>query len=196
MQRSVSRVVFFGLALSAFACGGTSESQEATNEAPKTEEAKPAAAEKAAAAPDAAEMSASNMYKQRAERLVLAIDAGADAAKIVKMADGLTKAGLGMLPAMVEAHPACEGYLDAIAKAGPTLKDLPLEEIEKGYHEDGKLPEMPSAECYHGKDLVVHPATVAALGKAGLATPEDRAQAKAEIVEVLSHLGALDASEK
>jgi len=131
-------------------------------------------------------------YRIEAEALVAAIDAGKDAAEIGVLADGLTKTGLSMLPAMIEAHPVCKGYLDAISAVGPTLKDLPLDEIESGYHMDGKLPPMPSPECYHGKDLVVHPATVAALAKAGLATPEDRRSAKGEIVEVLGHLTAIE----
>ena len=66
-------------------------------------------------------------------------------------------------------------------------------EIETGYHADGKLPKTPSAECYHGKDLVVHPATVVALANAGLT---DREKAKAEITEVLGHLGAVEADAK
>ena len=131
-------------------------------------------------------------YRAEAEALVAAIDGGKDAAEIGVLADGLTKTGLSMLPAMIESHPVCKGYLDAISAVGPTLKDLPLAEIESGYHMDGKLPPMPSPECYHGKDLVVHPATVAALAKAGLATPEDRRSAKGEIVEVLGHLTAIE----
>ena len=96
-----------------------------------------------------------------------------------------------MLPAMMKAQPTCTEYLKAIQEVGSTLKDLPLAEIESGYHADGKLPKMPSEECYHGKDLVVHPATVAALAKGGLKTPEERQKAKIEIVEVLGHLGAI-----
>ena len=105
------------------------------------------------------------------------------------MADQLTSTGMGMLPAMMESHPACQEYLTAIQAVGTTLRDLSIEDIEVGYHADGKLPKMPSPECYHGKDLVVHPATVAALAKAGLAKPEDRERAKGELVEVLIHLG-------
>ena len=93
---------------------------------------------------------------------------------------------------MIDQHPECKAYLEAIVAVGPTLKDLPLEEIESGYHADGKLPKMPSGKCYHGKDLVVHPATVAALAKAGLATDKDRKQAKDEIAEVLGHLTAVE----
>ena len=131
-------------------------------------------------------------YRTEAEALVAAIDAGTGAAEIGALADALTTTGLSMLPAMIEAHPVCKEYLDAITAVGPTLKDLPLAEIESGYHMDGKLPPRPSPECYHGKDLVVHPATVAALAKAGLSTPEDRRSAKGEIVEVLGHLTAIE----
>ena len=85
-------------------------------------------------------------------------------------ANELTQTGLSMLPGLVEAYPDCKEYMDAIAAVGETLKDMPLEEIESGYHADGKLPKMPSADCYHGKVLVVHPATVSALAKAGLSS--------------------------
>ena len=190
MQGSVGRLAVCWVAIGLAACGGEPEVER---EAPIAEKATPAVVEKVVVESNAKDASPADRYKMRAERLVQAIDGDVEASRILKMADGLTKTGLSMLPAMVEAHPGCKDYLGAIAQAGPTLKDLPLEEIEKGYHEDGKLPEMPSAECYHGKDLVVHPATVAALAKVGFATAEDRAHAKAEIVEVLSHLGALDA---
>ena len=132
-------------------------------------------------------------YREQAEALVAAIDGGKDAAEIGQLADKLTKTGLAMLPALIEKHAECKAYLDAIIAVGDKLKDMPLDEIEAGYHADGKLPETPSAECYHGKDLVVHPATVVALVNAGLT---DREQAKAEITEVLGHLGAVEADAK
>ncbi len=131
-------------------------------------------------------------YREQALALVAAIDGDADAAAILALADALTATGLSMLPAMKAEHPVCAAYLDAITAVGATLKDLPLEEIESGYHSDGKLPPMPSAECYHGKDLVVHPATVAAMAKKGLNGPEDRRSAKGEIVEVMGHLTAIE----
>ena len=131
-------------------------------------------------------------YRTQAEALVVAIDDGKDAETILKLANELTQTGLSMLPGLVETYPDCKEYMDAIAAVGETLKDMPLEEIESGYHADGKLPKMPSADCYHGKDLVVHPATVSALAKAGLSSPESRQDAKKEIVEVLGHLTAVE----
>lgn len=40
-----------------------------------------------------------------------------------------------------------------------SLSDISHENLEKNYHHDGALPKAPS-ECYHTKDLFVHPATV------------------------------------
>ena len=131
-------------------------------------------------------------YRTQAEALVAAIDGGIPAEEILALSDQLTTTGLAMIPNLITAHPECKEYLDAIVAVGATLKDLPIAEIEAGYHMDGKLPKMPSADCYHGKDLVVHPATVSAQAKAGLATKEAREEAKGEIVEVLAHLTAIE----
>ena len=132
-------------------------------------------------------------YRTEAEALVSAIDGGKDAAEVGEMAKSLTQVGLSLLPALIQKYPECKAYLEAITVVADKLADMPLAEIESGYHSDGKLPETPSANCYHGKDLVVHPATVEALAKLGLT---DREQAKGEITEVLGHLGALDAEEQ
>ena len=163
-------------------CGGDSQDEP-------TEVASPNKPTKTITPETEATPSPIDAYKLETESLVAAIDAGTDAAELLEMADQLTRTGMGMLPAMMESHPACQEYLTAIQAVGTTLRDLSIEDIEVGYHADGKLPKMPSPECYHGKDLVVHPATVAALAKAGLAKPEDRERAKGELVEVLIHLG-------
>jgi hypothetical protein len=131
-------------------------------------------------------------YRSQAEALVAAIDGGMDAGQVLVLADALTSTGMAMLPGLIEEHPACKEYLEAIAAVGGSLRDMPLADIETGYHNDGKLPTMPSADCYHGKDLVVHPATVSAMAKLGLATDEERQSAKGEIVEVLGHLTAIE----
>ena len=131
-------------------------------------------------------------YRAQAEALVAAIDGGTAAEEILALSDALTTTGMAMIPDLISSHPECKEYLDAIVAVGSTLKDLPIAEIEAGYHMDGKLPTMPSADCYHGKDLVVHPATVSAQAKAGLPTKEAREEAKGEIVEVLAHLKAIE----
>ena len=132
-----------------------------------------------------------NLYRTRAQALVQAIESGKSDTVILEMADQLTHDGLALIPALVTRQPECATYLAAITAIGPTLKELPLAEIESGYHADGKLPPMPASECYHGKDLVVHPATVAALARVGLHGDASRRKAKGEIIEVLGHLGEL-----
>jgi hypothetical protein len=79
---------------------------------------------------------------------------------------------------------------------GLSLKTLPLEAIETGYHADGKLPKTPDSSCYHGKDLVVHPATVAAMATLGIEGAEGREAALDEITEVLGHLSVLSLKEE
>ena len=140
--------------------------------------------------PEAAEVDTS-AFKTGAEALLVDIDTKTDE-EILAAADALTQVGLDLLPALEAQHPECTPYFAAIAEVGLGLKDLSLEEIESGYHQDGKLPEMPGPECYHGKDLVVHPATVAAMAKVGITTDEDRQMAKAEIAEVLGHLAGVE----
>ena len=134
------------------------------------------------------ETSQKEIYKMQAESLISAIGGETSVNTIAEMSEELTKTGLSMLPSLISMNPACTEYLGVIQEIGSTLHTLPLEEIETGYHADGKLPKVSSAECYHGKDLVVHPATVTALAKAGL---EDREKAKHEIEEVLEHLDAV-----
>ena len=127
-------------------------------------------------------------YRKQASAVLEAIDSGKPADTVKRDAIELTKLGVQMLDSLQSSHPECTSYFDAIRKVATTLHQLPLSEIESGYHMDGKLPDMPAAECYHGKDLVVHPATVAAIARLGLSTPDERTQAHGEITEVLSHL--------
>ena len=188
MNRSLLTAVVAFAATGILACGGDTPTE--STEGAAAPAAPPAAQPEAAPKADGA--LAADPYRVQAEALVAAIDEGKSADEVLKLADELTHTGLSMLPAMVEQYPVCKGYLDAITAVGKTLRDLPIEEIESGYHQDGKLPKMPSAECYHGKDLVVHPATVSALAKAGLSTDEERRSAKGEIVEVLGHLTAIE----
>lgn len=188
MNRSLMTAVVAFAATGILACGG--DTPTASPEGAAAPAAPPV--EQPEAAPKADGTPAADPYRVQAEALVAAIDGGKPADEVLKLADELTNTGLSMLPAMAKQYPVCKAYLDAITAVGKTLRDLPIEEIESGYHHDGKLPKMPSAECYHGKDLVVHPATVSAMAKAGLSTDEERRSAKGEIVEVLGHLTAIE----
>ena len=59
--------------------------------------------------------------------------------------------------------------------------------LEKDYHHDGALPKAPG-ECYHTKDLFVHPATVYVLVRddPSLAN-KTKMSINAELTEVLAH---------
>lgn len=181
-----------GMAVLSIGCNEKESSKEATPVA-HTKEApeKTKKEETVKKAPKKIDVKSSlkDTYKKQAESLIAAID-GAGAADVVMNASlELTKTGLLMIPSLIKMNPVCTEYLNAILAIGPTLHTIPLDEIESGYHADGKLPKVSAAECYHGKDLVVHPATVSALAKAGL---KDREKAKHEIEEVLEHLGAIN----
>ena len=64
-----------------------------------------------------------------------------------------------------------------------------LEAIERDYHADGKLPPMKRAVCYHAKDLLVHPATMAVIAKTQKDSPKTREMISHELEEVLAHFG-------
>lgn len=136
--------------------------------------------------------SGTEKYREQAEELMQSIASGQPQEELLEQANSLTSTGLQLLQSLKTQHPVCGEYLDAIASVGPSLYRLPLAEIESGYHADGKLPEMPNPACYHGKDLVVHPATVAAMARIGLTSEAERAAATAEIAEVLTHLSAVN----
>jgi len=143
--------------------------------------------------PEPAAASSEDAYKAAAQELVAALDGDADATKVGELAEALTELGLGLVEELKAEHPVCGPYLAALVAAAPTMTDLSIEEIEADYHADGKLPELPDKVCYHGKDLVVHPATVSVMAKNGLG---DRAAAKAEITEVLAHLDEVDGADE
>jgi len=83
--------------------------------------------------------------------------------------------------------PQCDEYLAKTVALKGQLDSISHESLEHDYHHDGALPKAP-AECYHTKDLFVHPATVIVLTRddPALAT-ETRENIKAEINEVLAH---------
>lgn len=92
----------------------------------------------------------------------------------------------------IKALPQCTEYLSALLDVADTIATLPLDDIEHGYHADGKLPPLKDGACYHAKDLLVHPATVQAMANIGLKSESQWKQAAHEIEEVLEHLSAVE----
>ena len=131
-------------------------------------------------------------YKTNAEKLITLIDSNGTDADIEKYSASLVAASKPIINSFIEKFPQCQEYLTALSQAADIIPTLPLAEIESGYHSDGKLPKLPDASCYHAKDLLVHPATVQAMAIIGIEGAEQRKQAKAEIVEVISHFSQVE----
>lgn len=130
-------------------------------------------------------------YEAEAKGLLQAIKGKNDSAEVQKQAMTLTKTGLMMIPVLGKKYPQCTAYFEALVSASSQLTHVSLEAIEKDYHRDGKLPKSPDGTCYHGKDLVVHPATVVIMARDGIKTDEQTKSALHEIEEVLAHLVAV-----
>lgn len=107
-------------------------------------------------------------------------------------AQSLVNTSKSIVNQSIKALPQCTEYLTALLNAADTIATLPLDEIESGYHADGKLPPLKDGACYHAKDLLVHPATVQAMATQGIKTPAQWKQAAHEIEEVLEHLSAVE----
>ncbi len=128
-------------------------------------------------------------YATKASAFVQSFDSGADDATLSAQAQALMDLSETIVPAYVEVYPGCKEHLNAALKITDTWQDLDPETIERDYHQDAALPDpAPGADCYHMKDLVVHPATALAL----LNQPEvDREQVRHEMAEVAAHAGAV-----
>ncbi|MGI9230070.1 MAG: hypothetical protein ACR2P9_09470 [Gammaproteobacteria bacterium] len=87
--------------------------------------------------------------------------------------------------------PQCDAYLQKSLEVKTVLKQISREEMEKNYHHDGNLPKAPP-ECYHIKDLLIHPASVLLLTRDDPELQQPTRNAiNAEIAEVLGHIGAV-----
>ena len=146
--------------------------------ADKVENAKPAANSKGKILLDA--------YNTESKARLDFIAAEPKSQKVKDASKSLIDKGISLTKLMLDKEPECAPYLNALLKAAPTLGSLSAEEIETGYHQDGKLPKSPKEACYHAKDLVVHPATVLVMAKS--AEPVKPVEMKKEIAEVIAHL--------
>ena len=83
--------------------------------------------------------------------------------------------------------PQCDEYLSKTLALKGSLEKISHETLEKDYHHDGALPKAPG-ECYHTKDLFVHPATVYVLVRDDPnLVDETKSSISDEITEVLAH---------
>lgn len=99
-----------------------------------------------------------------------------------------------MLGAFVAKNPVCADYVNAALAQTATMLNASLEEIERDFHADGKLPPMKKPACYHAKDLLVHPATAVVITKTLDASNRSRKMVKHELVEVIEHFNQVKAA--
>lgn len=131
-------------------------------------------------------------YKQQAQSLLGEIRANGASQKLEQSSQQLVATSRQLLAEFTAKYPACDSYLTALDKAADIIPTLPLEEIESGYHKDGKLPKYDSPVCYHAKDLLVHPATVQAMAAQGMQFESAYEDAELEIVEVIAHFDQVE----
>lgn len=131
-------------------------------------------------------------YQQQAKELLTSLQNKGN--NIESESAQLVSTSLPIVNAFIAKYPQCTEYLTALKNAADVIPTLPLEEIESGYHADGKLPKFDDENCYHAKDLLVHPATVQAMAAQGIKTDKEWESAQHEIAEVLGHFSAVEAA--
>ena len=126
-------------------------------------------------------------YEIEAKKLIRMTESGADSQNINTQASKLLDLSEVVIDSARFRLPQCDEYLAKSIAVRDSLHDISHERLEKDYHHDGALPKSP-AECYHAKDLFIHPATVLVLTRDDPALGENTKNSiKMEIIEVLAH---------
>ncbi|MBB1507826.1 hypothetical protein H5203_20470 [Pseudoalteromonas sp. SG41-1] len=131
-------------------------------------------------------------YQHQANNLLRSIRVQKDAANLETQSADLVALSQTILNDLIVDYPQCAEYINALIAVADLLPSLPLEEIESGYHSDGKLPKFDDPICYHGKDLLVHPATVQAVARLGFVDPQAYEYAELGIIEVIAHFDQVE----
>ena len=126
-------------------------------------------------------------YEIEATRLLNRLTEGANADTVGMHARRLLDLSETVIDSARFRLPQCDFYLAKSMGIKPHLQEISHDELEQGYHMDGALPKAP-AECYHAKDLFVHPASVVVLVRDDPAmNDKTKSSIHAEIAEVLAH---------
>ncbi|TMP37724.1 hypothetical protein [Pseudoalteromonas rubra] len=126
-------------------------------------------------------------YQLLASELLKDIRIQSEAGLVRTHADNLIQHGSQVLEAFNLAYPQCQPYFNAVLAIRGLLSGLSLDELEQGYHDGNKLPELPDPVCYHGKELILHPARVLIIVQDGLDDDEAYLEAELEMVEAMAH---------
>jgi hypothetical protein len=127
-------------------------------------------------------------YEIAAKKLILNLEnETSKATTISSQARGLLNLSENVIKSAQFRLPQCDEYLAKTLRLKNSLHEISHDTLEKDYHHDAALPKAPG-ECYHTKDLFVHPATVIVLTRDDPSLgKETRASINAEITEVLGH---------
>ncbi len=126
-------------------------------------------------------------YEIEAKKLVQYAGQPGSGEKIAKQAEKLMSLSEVVIDSARFRLPQCDEYLAKSIALKNRLNSISHESLEQDYHHDGALPLAPN-ECYHAKDLFVHPATVVVLLRDDPSLmAKTRASITAEITEVLAH---------
>ena len=104
----------------------------------------------------------------------------------------LVESSKKILAQVIQSKPQCADYLNQTLAAADSMLTMDLDVIERDYHQDGALPKAPS-ECYHAKDLLVHPATAVVLARGEYFDKSALSSIEHEIQEVLAHAQVTEA---
>jgi len=187
------KITTLGVALATLMLGGCGPATDAPTTATSPADAAgstPAAAATAqSSVHDADTLARIDDYERRAKALAATLGSGVAGDDERSEAVALIDLAAEINPSFVRRHPQCGAYLDAALQVRERWSSMDVEAIERDYHDDAALPaEGIGPACYHMKDLIVHPASVAAL----LAQPEpDLVHAKREIDEVIAHVAVV-----
>ncbi len=126
-------------------------------------------------------------YEIEANKLLDLLEEGGTSKALSVKAESLLNLSETVIESARFRLPQCDEYLSKTLNLRASLSSISHESLEKNYHQDGALPKAPG-ECYHTKDLFVHPATVMVLTRddPDLAD-ETKGSIKAEVSEVLAH---------
>ncbi len=126
-------------------------------------------------------------YEIEAKRLVRMVEKDGNSEAVNKQTRQLMDLAEIVIDSARFRLPQCDEYLGKSIAIREHLNDISHERLEKDYHHDAGLPAAPP-ECYHAKDLFIHPATVLVLTRDDPALAEEtRNSIRAEITEVLAH---------
>lgn len=125
-------------------------------------------------------------YEKLAEKVEATIRT-ASIEKLTNQSVELMMLAKKFLPEFTNSQTVCKKYIEAVLSASNTMLALSLDDIERDYHSDAKLPSVASPACYYAKDLLVHPATMIIMAKTQKDTKETREKMGLEVEEVLNH---------